>query len=1758
MASNFKKDLTTGTTTNKGAGDTVTGDVVTLPPDATDVVFTVVTDESVSGTSSSPATAELEMSYDKENWCPAITEVIGTSTGTTTTTFSNQNCVDTTITTGAAFKNKYASGKINYDATGAKVSSGALYDAHYQHINKDDSFNLSMWLASDELPSATYEPVIWRHGGHDEYTNQKSINLNATGTDPDFKNKYLSAPANITYDTFTKCLEVSDSTDTGAFLEIENTCGSGSSDFHDGNHAYSATSTKSWTMSFWYKSPSNSVPNSTSVSRYMANFGHSWGLYLGTDGKFYLDNLYVNAEMIMPTGINLFDGNWHHVTFTWRHDSGGSTTASNYKTTANNATDPGSSLFIDGQPCTTPLRTAYHTLPPFIVSDMGIAGYNPGLSSAVGSVPGRYAHLAIETGAQVAADASARYNTGVPTDLSSTVPIYINFENDSNDSGTSSISSSTNLDEQGTGHNSSGTPDSDYPSVVHGSIFSIATLSDTNMKAQINRDIFHEKMGADKSFTINTWFNSSNPPVTTSTEGFGVTKYLDCNNETNKSASFDQRMRTGPIFWDSSASTILCKPTTNWSVSFWFKYTDSSPYGTIWDMRNPDDANKRMILYTGSSSNYLFFFVRYGSGGSYVQENYGSSAKALLLDGSWHHVVITNAASSTSTNGTMGGTTTNLKLWIDGVCKSASGTDTMGDWSTTTNNLRMVIGNSGSESLSLNQYLPIDHGLSNVSTWTVDLASDISGTSSAKISSLYDNGPTDLTNETGLLNWFRCGDAAGDNLYDASDATNAYLRDSKGTAKLVPETTTDGSNWTQGWSSTSYGTLADASSESIAVATTYSYTDDYLPVLFNNGAKTTVPAVTGNTKYFDVVGDNYTSYIEVDGIVSNSIIRNTSDWTVSFWYKGTDTQGDYWTTSDSGCQFYISSGNLKCQVKSSSGGSTSGWFNGASTLTDGNWHMVTVTFKKVASDGDTWYFDPIYSSQAADAAGITLYIDGARQAWTGSATNTTHDFTGGSNKFRWCGRQGFNWDTPVGNYDQLAIFSEFKSATQVAAMYDGTAGTAGGKQVDLSTSGSWGAAAISLLNADSDSSLSNGDTLTNDGTGSHTTTVTMGTVGHIDVANLGTSETIYKLPVTAYDTFGNGLTISFTKKLGSGTTWNPAGTETTKLLLSFDGFEDTADAFNAYDASSIIDGNYHNLQITWDGAASSSPPTDTQDVKVFVDGSELTKVNTLNKIAANKHFKYTTGTFVPGTFGASGWAETGSENYKHAYQGAFDELSLHSEALEGSIIYNLGAPLNYLTKSSIDNTKIEGWWRFEETASASAAVDSSGNNISLTLNNIDTGDWSNLTYDSIKQDTQVKGAGITLSLTRNLWKNTSTDKVEWVTTQDKDPMLVVSFNGLEKYADHWIAYACTLSTPNVNILDGDWHNIVLSYRGTTWTNANAKVGGVTDKVRFGPAGSDAYHFNLCINGTDVSSNLTPQLTVVDSNGSTINNAKGFSLAKPYNDGNDNKLLGEIVIENKHLRFVPNANEVYKPTAYLADGITQVSGVNSKHAFQGKIDETSFHAGKNTASVDSSWWTAAATFSTNKPSMIYGNNGAGNVLSTRYQPYNLTNPSEAFTESAENISSTEQYIDPVATSSTNAEGMELYYRWGDNDGDCSTWVWDTATKNADSVDTARNLEVKFFGEAQKLDLSSVNDLIAGSGSPQKSMKIDSQTTTTGGTQNMAQNPVKHDLVSANINTCLTKHVNAPKLPHFRVKWSGGGSAQLGENGCKTALWYRSNK
>ena len=812
-----------------------------------------------------------------------------------------------------------------------------------------------------------------------------------------------------------------------------------------------------------------------------------------------------------------------------------------------------------------------------------------------------------------------------------------------------------------------------------GSDYKNKTVKANNLSGQ-SHDIFHDKMTKDDPWTISTWIKSNEQPETTVSGN--NTKYIKTLNYSSNTASYTQYLQTNQHPWGNGNMSAM----SAWSVSFWMKWegstteTNDDGNGYVIGTLNDEDGTKLGWVFLINSSGDLRWYFANSAGNNITGPTYNTT-RDILTDGNWHFVCFTHKAGNSHAFSITGSSSFH-KLWVDGVCQTPTTTKTGISISYGSNN--PVTFGTHPYAGRQNALRSADISYDEIAFWDVDLADDISGSSSATITAMYNLGvPADESSRTGLLEYYKCGDTDG----DTTEGGSAYIKCAKHPSntdhKLIPYYYDGSDVRQQGWTYTtnSNGINFLSSSDSIRDSV---YTDDYLPVLFSTGSSVIVPAVDGNTKYFDVSDDDQYVYTSIAGGI-NSIIKHTEDWTVSFWYKGTGTIGYFFGTGNSSTgsfRMYLYNNAVYVRGYTSSAytnikGSW-GTSNGYNTIVDGDWHLITVTFKKVASDGDTWYFDPISSSQAADAAGVTLYVDGVRQVRDGWNASNTNDFDDSVGHFRWWHTEGENWFNPAGQYNQLAIFDEFKTATQVAAMYDS------GKPVDLSTSGSWGSAAVSLLHATNEPT---GDptSISNSGTGTHAATVGVGTTGEVSVVEMSSSDPTYVAAAAAYDVFGNGMRMSFTKKLKTDATWDAAGEQTSRFLLSFDGFEDTADYFLGYNttftrplhpktgvenaSADLLDGEWHNIIVSYRGGAPGTAVNPHDYIAVCFDGKQITTTDCVEKTSTvtfiNDHFRYTdVSEDLRGTFFLSAGAPfvVANTNSKYAFQGGFDETSLHDDS----------------------------------------------------------------------------------------------------------------------------------------------------------------------------------------------------------------------------------------------------------------------------------------------------------------------------------------------------------------------------------------------------------------------------------------------------------------------------------------------------------------
>ena len=496
-----------------------------------------------------------------------------------------------------------------------------------------------------------------------------------------------------------------------------------------------------------------------------------------------------------------------------------------------------------------------------------------------------------------------------------------------------------------------------------------------------------------------------------------------------------------------------------------------------------------------------------------------------------------------------------------------------------------------------------------------------------------------------------------------------------------------------------------------------------------------------------------------------------------------------------------------------------------------------------------------------------------------------------------------------------------------------------------------------------------------------------------------------------------------------------------------------------------------------------------------------------------------------------------------------------------SDLYNNGAPAD---PSSVNSTSLYRHFRYETSlgdteggfaCQLSAKSYSKNPNITSSANyltNYNTTDTEyvdpiktdlttelvNATGEVLVEDT-INGNAMTLSLTKSF--NFTTN--EWVSTSDQDTALCLSFNGFEEQAEYFALWKCaqTVGGQAIDICDGGWHNVILSYRGRNDLAGDNVSEGDTVKFGPGPANSLAFNWAMSYDGQP--------LTALN-NGSGADYIGGLNTIVTDSYSSTTYNVG-FNIYNRHLKYeTSNTEEVYKPHAQFSAGIHEVSGVDNINAFQGYVDETSFHS--------DTWWVDQAgtsvvtnTFNQEKPATIYGNTTAltNRGASTEYPvgvPYPLLNPEKLNTSGqASDIEGTNQYINPNRyDASTNPNGgLEGWWRWGDTPGDCSITINDVRDHN-NSINS-RDIDASNIvtGDRQVMTVAdsiyNANTVASVSG---------------GSTITFPQ--VKLEGISSGI--CNLANINSPLLQFIRVKWKGAGSLDLGEGKGQARLNYTNRR
>jgi hypothetical protein len=505
------------------------------------------------------------------------------------------------------------------------------------------------------------------------------------------------------------------------------------------------------------------------------------------------------------------------------------------------------------------------------------------------------------------------------------------------------------------------------------------------------------------------------------------------------------------------------------------------------------------------------------------------------------------------------------------------------------------------------------------------------------------------------------------------------------------------------------------------------------PWTISTWIKSSSQPATTNTANFDVTKYVYTKIkdtynaanknraIYVQNPWTYSDWASSTNWSISMWlkYEGDDASGIFGMIQHGIRGIEISKNSTSLSITHGLP-STDPKVTIPATLNDGNWHNVTITH----SNSDT------YETIGTDPStcNTLVYLNGAlvTPSSGGTATATVTYGNDSSNPVYLNLGSDKNGDVGASStFLHVSTWTKTLSSTEVNSILG-----ANDKPKDL-TGQSNLACWLPLGDGYDTSNPSTVDTVVGSsakfwdmsGNGRHALPHQADTAGggvtpsNSDVGwdqtdspvegvtNLGTSENVYIAPSTTStdtylpvlfstgsskddggtDVFGNGMRMSFTKKLKTDATWDATGAQTSRFLLSFDGFEDTAAYFLGYnttftrplhpktgaeDASAdLLDGEWHNIIVSYRGGAPGTAVNPHDYIAVCFDGKQMTTTDCVEKTSTvtfiNDHFRYTdVSEDLRGTFFLSAGDPfvVANTNSKYAFQGGFDETSLHDDS----------------------------------------------------------------------------------------------------------------------------------------------------------------------------------------------------------------------------------------------------------------------------------------------------------------------------------------------------------------------------------------------------------------------------------------------------------------------------------------------------------------
>lgn len=440
------------------------------------------------------------------------------------------------------------------------------------------------------------------------------------------------------------------------------------------------------------------------------------------------------------------------------------------------------------------------------------------------------------------------------------------------------------------------------------------------------------------------------------------------------------------------------------------------------------------------------------------------------------------------------------------------------------------------------------------------------------------------------------------------------------------------------------------------------------------------------------------------------------------------------------------------------------------------------------------------------------------------------------------------------------------------------------------------------------------------------------------------------------------------------------------------------------------------------------------------------------------------------------------------------------------------------------------------------------------------------TGEALVQKT-INGNAMTLSITKNFDFSTNA----WISSMTGDTAFCLSLNGFEEQAEYFALWKCSQTLPDggVDVCDGNWHNIALSYRGQNDLSGNNVAEG--DPIRFGRgSANNPFNFSLAIDGYPVYTEIGNN-TGADYIGGNNTLITDTISGTPYNVG--------FNIYNRHLKYISSNNEEeYKVHGQFGPAVhTYLPNENDPHSFRGEVDETSFHSdswwvnsdGSNIGLFGSTSSKRGNLFNQEKTYTLYGRTGAldtrgsGKTPYAQGIPYPLLNPE--LLKSSGNISDivdTNQFLNPVRkgdTQSWNSQvstgGLEGWWRWGDTPGDCSITVNDVKDHNQTPPENFRDIDAVYL-----TDQGTSSNVVLASPTNESIYLQGQAASTTSGTAGTQYNQIKLENLSSLVSSaaCTVKDFVSPVLQYLRIKLTGSGTCDIGEGKLEIEVNYKKRR